>query len=201
VVVSGTLPGGEAFAWGFWLDQAPVDNTVAQAACDTIAGYFETYLRDTAKGFLEADCAYTAVTLYGYNTATGPSDTQAASAIASGTGTATEASLPLQVGVVVSLHTNRPGRRGRGRMYLPINGVDLTAHQFVQGDIDTIIGDVDLFFTNINNSATINGVVSVLSQVDALIYPVVSVSADSRLDIQRRRAASEAALYDSTAAI
>jgi len=198
IVISGSLPGGEAFAWGFWLNEAPVDNTVAAGAAAAIASAFQSDLLPALSGFISSDCSYDRLDLYGYNSPTGPASTQANSTIASGTGVGSGSSHPLQVGMVCSLHTERPGRRGRGRMYFPVTALTLTAHQATQSHIDGVTAAVAAFFHSVNISVPVNGQVSVISQVDGLAYPVTAVSADSRLDIQRRRAQGEAELYQSS---
>lgn len=197
-VVSGTLPGGESFAWGWWSDSVSADNAAAQVAADYVSSALTTHALSQLKFMIAADCAYSTVTVYGYTAGTGPAAVMGQAAIAAGTGTGTGTSLPLQCGLVISTHTARPGRRGRGRLYLPANAWTLANHQATEAQMDAALTALQDLFDDLNGSTSIPGAVSVVSLVDAASYDVTSVSADSRLDIQRRRAASEAALFDST---
>jgi len=197
VVISGLLPGGETFAWGFWLTAAYTTQADAQTAATTIASYFEQYAEAVCKGLLSADSSYNLTTLYSYSAATGPAEFVAEAPITTAAGTSVAASLPLQLALVVTLRTGQAGRRRRGRMYLPVNSQALTAHQLTQAQIDSVLAGLQTFLQAIDNSASISGNVCVMSQVVGEKVSVNEITADSRLDVQRRRAASEVELYQS----
>jgi len=189
------------FNWGFWLDLDQNDNAGASAAAAAVVSAMQGVGGDLNRTLIPADCSYDSVTVYGYTAATGPADHQGSAVFTETAGTSVGSSLPLQNAVVVSLHTARPGRRGRGRMYLPITAFDLTDHQLGSPIPQNIADYIQSVFQTINGSASVQGGVCVLSNVDAATHVVTSVVVNSRLDIQRRRANSEAALGSATVAI
>lgn len=201
VVVSGSLVGGEAFAWGYWLDSAAGSQTTCQAEADAIRTLLTDFDLTWLKPMISSDCSYDKVTVYSYET-TDPAATYVAeSTFASGVGTGAAGSLPLQLAVCASLRTDRPGRRYRGRLFLPINNATLTDHQLSDTQTDNIATSIAAHFTRVNANTTIVGAVSVVSVVGGFATPVASVIVDSRLDVQRRRAASEASLFEHLIAV
>jgi hypothetical protein len=201
VVMSGALPGGENFAWGFWLTGNYPNQADTQTAALTIGSYFETYALTALEGLLAADGSYQTCTVYSYSAATGAADFVGEVPIAGGVGTSVGASLPLQLALVVTLRTGQAGRRKRGRMYLPVTAQALTAHQMTQAQINAVTSALQDFIQNVDNGAAISGNVCVMSQVLGEKTAVTEITADSRLDVQRRRAASETELYQSSEAI
>jgi hypothetical protein len=201
IVVSGSLPGGESFAFGFWLNGAVSSQVDAQDDVTRIATHMNTHIFSPVRLMLAADSSLEAVNLYAYTT-TDPAATFTGEEPLGLAGTSTGASLPLQVATVISLRTAVAGRQNRGRLYLPVNAYDLTAHQFVDAQVDALaLAFADLFGA-INGDANITGDVCVVSSVGAgHSTPVSSVIVDSRLDVQRRRAASEVALFSTTEAV
>lgn len=97
--------------------------------------------------------------------------------------------LPAQSCLVASLRTETPGRRGRGRLYLPETGTSLSSDGQVSS---TIVNDVATDVARLIHNITVIGLgdddssVVVGSQSGA--YKVTAVQVDSEIDIQRRRA-------------
>nr|CRY96197.1 hypothetical protein [uncultured prokaryote] len=186
MVVSGTMAGGEVFAFGFDTagaagNQATLDDAVAStAAVLTTSGASQT----TFKGLLTGPNSYTAVTGYSYSAGSSSASLVSKTAI-SVAGAATVAN-PYQVCVVASLITAVPSRRTRGRMYLPGQGITVSPTSgFFSGPTPQAIA------TAVGELITAQGVdISpvVISTVGDLATPVVSVRVDNKADTQRRRA-------------
>lgn len=201
VVIDGLLPGGEAFAWGFWTNAHAASQADAQAAAVGVAAEFVTHARTQLAFLLAADSSYQTVTFYSYINATGPADFTGQAAIAAGTGTGTGASLPLQLAHVTTLRTGLAGRRYRGRMYIPVNAMALANHQMTSSQNSATLQAIKDFLTAVNNRADVPGTISVVSQVVGEKQQITTVTADSRLDVQRRRAAGEAELFQASLAL
>lgn len=200
VVISGHMEATERFAWGFWLGNVEATQAANDTACNAIRDYFQNYAKTGLCGLLSSTSGYDKVTLYGYGTTGTAAQWVSEAAITAGDGTSTGSSLPTQVAWVVSLRTGRPGRRYRGRYYVPVDTKTLTNHQFDSGLVASLLAGQQSFFNAINASAVINGQVAVISEVgEGAVTPVTTLTADSRLDIQRRRADSLGA--DATASL
>lgn len=105
------------------------------------------------------------------------------------------AALPTQTSLVASMRTSRPGRSNRGRMYLPLTGINLNGHQVVPASCADLCHNIAVMLDAFNayNLAgkTLQAVVaSALGPV-----PITQVLVDSRPDIQRRRADKVIAVY------
>jgi len=101
------------------------------------------------------------------------------------------AHLPTQCSLVMTKLTGKPGRRNRGRMYIPATGVVMvTGHTaggtYVQGTVNATAA----LFTAINETTLAGGnpTVSVCSQFETAPATVTQVRGDDELDVQRRRA-------------
>lgn len=112
------------------------------------------------------------------------------------TGTGTPSKTP-QDALVVSLRTNTPGAKGRGRFYWPAIGAALnTSFQLSSPTAPAVVGDARTFLRGIGdrlNAAYINTgsilrvVLSVRSVTDHVCRDVVQLQVGSVLDTQRRR--------------
>jgi len=201
IVISGSFPSGESFAWGFWMNGAVASEAAAAAAATAVANDWGTYLRTQLCSMLRNDCAYLEASYYAYGSTTGPADFVGVAALTTGVGTGAGTSLPLQCSVVASLRTTLAGRRNRGRMYIPITAAALVNHQLTSADTAAIRGPVAGFLTSINANGAIPGSVAVVSQVVGVANPVTSVIVNSQLDIQRRRAEGQLPLFTETGAV
>lgn len=199
VVVNGSLPTPEKFAWSFWMGSTPI---TTQAAANTLAADLVTMFASTAKPNLLAYIAnsgsYDSIKVYCYPSG-GPTATVIGTAsISTGAGTGTGNPHPLQTALCVSLRTAFAGRRNRGRFYLPLTARSLTAHQLILADCADVAGAVAAFFNAINANASY-GDVSIVSQVGSgLVTKVTSVIVDSRPDVQRRRSNRSVAIASNT---
>lgn len=187
----GHLPKGEEFQWGFWLNATNITSeSDANGLAATVNGAWTGTAKSITMGLLDPLSGMDEVRVYCYPTG-GPTATYVGSSTESSVGTGTSSTLlPLQCAAVVSLRTGFAGRRARGRLYLPINRVPLSAFELSSTNVDPIAADFADFFSTINAVAGI-GNVAVVSQVGAgQSRAVTEVVVDSRVDIQRRRANS-----------
>lgn len=201
VVISGQIAGSESFAFGFWMDDTVTTAAAANTAAAAVASAFSTNALTRLAALLATDSSYLQVDYYGYTTATGAATFHGQASIASGTGTGTGSSLPYQCACVVTLHTLFAGRRHRGRMYVPVNSATLSQHQLTSTQIGNINGACQDFLSAVNASSSVPGTVAVISQVIGEETVVSSISVDSRVDIQRRRASGIAAAASTSGTI
>lgn len=189
VVLEGHLNGGEEFQTGFWLDKSPTSNANAADIAQAVATLLQDDALTQLKGILFTGSGYDRVRVYGYPTGgTAPAAYQGEAPITGGAGTGGSGNGINQACLVCSLRTGIPGRRFRGRMYLPANGIvaaggltDPTATLAIATAMAHFLGDV-------TGSVPINANVAVVSTVGSETTPVASVIVDDRIDIQRRRA-------------
>jgi len=186
VSLIGQLAGGaEEFVTSFWIAAAGT----TQAAVDTMTGLIHDAVQfgmPDLKLLLSDDCAFTDVRVYSYPEG-GPNATfQASRPITGGAGTYSIYQ-PLQLSLVATLETGILGRSFRGRMYIPATGVDPTGHNADAGARNSMLDGLNAMFVAINADENL-GPVSVVSQTRNEHNPVTALSADNRLDIQRRRA-------------
>lgn len=207
VSINGRAAGGEEWSTGFWCVYVDTDtptssqlNTFAGDVLDAFGGVWAVELASQTSGAIVPESCrvhfYPAGSLV--STVTGE-DT---GTIAAGTSTVTH---PYQVGLVCSLRTALATRRGRGRMYLPLTGIPLSAGtgQYNGDEIPTIADAMQAFFNAVNN-LTVGGSpvgVVVASHADGLVQPVTHIIIDSIPDVQRRRANQLAASTTATRSV
>lgn len=105
-------------------------------------------------------------------------------------GGSSTASLPTQLAVVASLRTALPGRRKRGRIYMPVTvAAHMSAHQMTSADANALADATAALLTAINassaGSAGAQCVVAVPGTGPSTAITFVVV--DSVVDTQRRR--------------
>lgn len=189
VQIVGHLTGGEIFTTGFWLSDTPI---ATQADANSLAAAIKALITTTSfatiRSAISATSGYDVVRVYshpdGQELAQFIGESGSTSVV--GTGTTYH---PLQCALVVTTRTNLAGRRHRGRMYFPWTAAPLGSdHQVGSGSLAPFLAEVDTFLTAVNALTGVGGV-AVVSRVGAGEQnPVTAISADTRLDIQRRRA-------------
>lgn len=195
VIWRGTLPGGET--WSISAAYIPVGVQVvpqSQAAMNAAAtAIANAGLPAQLIGKLSTAVAFTDVRLeqrsaagllyaVGQGVRTAPQ---------SGTGTPSK---PFQTSMVLSLRTAHPGRRGRGRMYIPALAMPIAASSLrvQQADIDSTLAAMKglLMATGTLLQAALGDIAHVLavhSKVGALETEVNMLEMGDVLDVQRRR--------------
>lgn len=196
--IIGTLPGNEVFAFGF----DSLGEAGNQTTLDANTAAVKTYLQGSTgsvldlKSLLNNLSAFTQVKGYSYGAgATSASFISTQFLNVAGTGTIIH---PNQVALVASLRSVTAGRRSRGRMYLPANGIPLAGQAQVNNAVVTAVATAVKDLLKAQGSA-IDPVV--ISRVAQAAYPVRQVVVDSRLDTQRGRANKQASLFVGTQAV
>lgn len=123
--INASLTGGEIMVHTVWLqrDLTVPGATSLQTLADRVRDSWTVAMNGggaVAQGVrvhLAASTVYQNVTAYSVDAA-GRATNQAVSSFTGVTGTSTGSALPPQCALVVSLLTGRPGRSGRGRLYL-----------------------------------------------------------------------------------
>lgn len=197
VVFGGTLFGGEVWESGFWVQGAvPTSNSVANACAQLWWGQLTATdgsggVTITKTSLWNGTISMTYAKVYCYPTG-GPAATYIGTysgtpVTGSGTG-----SLPNQCCLVASLRTGTAGRRYRGRMYLPIGVLGSGVGGQITGAVATTVATGwSTCFSDWNASGD-NGKVVVVSTAGGVATEIDLVQVDTRLDVQRRRARSEA---------
>lgn len=192
IVISGTNAIGDAFQFGFSVDTEVSGSTLQQTVDAVKTSFDQTWGGSQPSGlafkdFFTNGTTFQKVTGYARPlTATGDATDVAEAALTSKVGEGAGPSLPAEAAVVVSLLTGQPGKRHRGRMYLPAmatsilqaNGTLLTARQ------ESIAQWAGAFLGDVNDGFKF---VSVWSRANAALYRITSVVVGSQVDVQTRR--------------
>jgi len=194
VVLSGTMPGDEIWASGFWLVGAATQDTDAMIdlAADitdsmAYAGSASAMSR-VASNLWSAETSWNLTTCYQYNDGTAHASVMGSFELATPLSGSAGYHLPNQCAVVISLRTNFPSRRARGRMFMPCTGAQLDGGgQLLEAEPGA---EALAWASNIENLNTLlpEAVVSVVSTVGSSAQQVTSVVVKSRLDVMRSRA-------------
>lgn len=179
-VVSGSNVGSDRWSFGWWQDTssaAPAGNADLDANPDWLTFITELVTAMTTQQAVDK------YDVYRYQGGALVNHWQKS---VSHPGTATSGQLPLQVSLVVTLRSAIPTRRGRGRVYLPTCAFAMmgTGHLFSSTKVNTLVDKLALAFTSLGSGSNPVGVVS---RVEGVIRPVVSIDADLVPDTQRRR--------------
>jgi len=198
----GHLPGSEVFNWGFWLAPS-VDQTQSQlnTMATDIAALITSTTFSYAKSMVDSSSGYDKVRLYSY-----PSGFQTAQKVAeaditgvTGTGTSYH---PLQAALVVTTQTGTPGGRNRGRYYLPASAVSLGSdHQIASATLLNVTLEQQTFLNAVNQVTNVLSACVVSRVGIGSNRYITQIVADSRLDVQRRRANKETVTAKSVRAI
>jgi hypothetical protein len=182
VVLTWSLPGGDKAQCAFWESGAVAgDATDTTAGLMAASGLFTTWI-GTIKPLWSSTTVLSGLDLYLYTGGTAASEHGHADLNIIGTGGQNH---PNQCACVLTLRTALASRRGRGRMYIPANGVVVGTGVMAAGIVDAAVTGTASHFSGINAAAAIK--VVVVSQTGSLSSQVTQVSADYVPDTQRRR--------------
>lgn len=190
VVLTGSLGGGEVFAWGFWLNTDSVITT--QADADAIANAVKSAFNASVAPFVNAlgtTDSYQGITCYFYG-ASGLSVKSQVTNTQVGVGSQSH---PLQSCVVLSLRSATLTGRGRGRCFVPYTGGSLTNHQLTAAQAAALAGAAATMFNTLNTTPVAGHALQVVvySVADGNTKRINQIVVDSRPDTQRRRALQE----------
>lgn len=196
VTVSGVSPEGEIWNTGFWLagTTTVVDQPTADATLVAIHAAMLPF-QSTLATMLQSTASIRQWKLEVFNS-TGPASNTSELDITPVPGSGA-GQLPLQTAMCMNLRSSTPGRRARGRMFLPAYGLQLGGVEFKSTDLDNIGADLKSSFDDLNSgSGPISGVtVVVVSKTGATTHEIDRITTDGRPDIQRRRANRQAAVF------
>lgn len=204
VVYSGHLRNGEQFATGYWLSGEGIPTTGEQAngQAAIIAGVFDGFFGPGSPlDCLSTDSGYDRCNVYGY-----PNGGTVAEAVGEApmihAGASTVSILPNQACVTLTLRTGLAGRQNRGRMYVPANAAPMaTDGQLTATFLNAFVTQWKAHLEAVQAALNLTKVVVVSKILGGHANPVTLVTADSRLDIQRRRANSENELRQASAVV
>lgn len=196
-VLSGTLPGGEIFSTGFRTfaigDLLPA---TLSAALDSVATFLASAAAAPIRQALVTPFAYTRLDAYGYPANSNAATSQATKSInVVGQGTQVH---PNQVAICATILTGLAGRRHKGRMYFPANGVALGNN----GNMATPSPqDLATAVARLLESPNANAIPVVASPTAGTASLVSAVRVDSRPDVIRGRANKQGGQSSASAAV
>lgn len=176
-VWSGSLAGGETFAFGYYALAVTGQSAQVTATSELAKPLVQTFLT-TARQFLATEDTYETLTYYLYGPGRSAIDVGVAQ-ISNGVGTGT-APHPKYVACCLTLRTDTASRRGRGRIYVPATGKGVVSNGWFQNsDVQSLV------------TATANlmgaSLGKVVSEADGVARDVVRVDADVIPDTQHGR--------------
>lgn len=196
----GHLPSGEIFNWSLWASEAPIDQAGTQAQATAFANEAKVAGSGVSnvvpQKLLGPDSGLDGCRVYSYQDTSGRATNIADASIGLPGNSSATALLPNQCAVVVTLKTAVAGRRHQGRVYWPINKWGLGSQgQLALVDATGIAGWMAEFITRLNSHIG-PAKIGVLSRAKALhtpgslveFQPITSVTVDTKIDVQRRRA-------------
>lgn len=181
VIVSGTGPGSETWAFGWWVNDS-TDVAGSDLTLNVNWGAFQTEL-------LSHMSSEQVITRYSYRRYEGGVVTRVDQDDVNHPGTDTSGQLPLQISCVLTLRTGTLTRRGRGRIYLPTCGFSMMSgggHVFSGSQVADLVDKFAAFLTTEAGGAAPPVVVS---RTGSSMAPITAVDADVVPDTQRRRRA------------
>lgn len=196
-----------AQSWSTGISLAVTGGGVTQSDLDTLGSAWAAVAAafwDPASGFGVSDINASVVTYQRWRAYLyGPSGSVAALAAGGDVtpvpGALTSNRLPVQTCLVASLRSGLPGRRNRGRMYLPCTAAPLgTDHQIPSTTVNNVAIAVKALVDGINGRPTPGPFGRVVVAGSAGIVPLTSVLVDSEPDIQRRHADKLVAGYSNS---
>lgn len=194
IVLSGLLAGGEIWNTGFWVKGPTLTSAECASAASSLYTIFATTTGTTTMAalktkFMPSTTSFTTLTIYNYADTSGIATTSGQFIGTPVAGSSVSKNID-QCCIVVTLRTALSGSRHRGRMYFPATGGNLDANSlFASVDAQALVSGLANDFHAVMAEAHFAGFpVSVISRVLSTGFPVTTLTADMRPDIQRRRA-------------
>lgn len=202
VSVSGSMPNGARFSWGFQTQGTAGSLAVrCGAAIGIVQGWLASSDSATIRALMPNGNKIDTISAYGYDGSAHAAASDTAGANVPGTGTTI--TLPNQAALVVSIRTAGTGRSARGRAFLPCSSLALSVGQADASTIQTVADEfktlLDLFPAGTGDGMPQTAVVA--SPTHNINRPVTYVVVDSRLDVIRHRAQRETILHMATSSL
>lgn len=170
-----------------------------QDLTDDVRDQFQLHLLPVIATILDSSSGYDRVVGYQFTEGGTRADSTAVSPITSGAGTGSNP-LAYQLALCSTLRTAHAGRSYRGRMYWPCDSAAVSSPGLLpSAKVDDIADAIGTFFDECNNHDSGTRFVVVASTTLSVATPVTQVTVDNRLDVQRRRAASQGSTHTGTA--
>jgi hypothetical protein len=205
VVWAGPVTQSDDWSFGVWYTASgvPSQSDLDTQTSDGLASMENTFWNASSnpwKGKVTDVCKLTDSKSYVYNGGTLVAQSAATISGVAGTGVQNN---PPYVAAVMSLHTSGFGRRRRGRIYLPANGISCDSATGLMG---TLVQDhVDHMRTVIaawgDTGAPFAATPVVVSQTGGFSTPITSISLDNKPDTQRGRQNRDTASQNLTATL
>lgn len=187
IVIKGTGPGSEIWQTAFsTVSTAAITSQAGlQAYLNTIVPFITTWW-SAVRNSIYTSYAWTDVVAYQYQAGNTSAQFQAEAIQAPTPGTDSTAGAPIDTALVCSLRTAVPGRRTRGRMYVPCHvAVPAATGQWASTVANTYAQALKTLFDSVISGST--GAPAVVSRTGNTFELVTAVVCDSKPDVQRRR--------------
>lgn len=211
LVLGGTNAGGDSWSIGFsvvGLASLSEDNSAAWLSA--VATDIGTAANSSGtSGFLAVaatDTLLKTLRLYNYPAGPPPAAVTAEFTYATPKAGFATGKAPYECAVVATLETGYSGRKSRGRVYVPGDGVSTGTHQINQAACDEVANGIAAVINAINASTVPGDVGNPFVVVSGAggtgpQHLVTRVRVDSKVDVQRRRQNKVVATATSTVAI
>lgn len=194
IVIAGTLPNGEEFSFGYWVDSGTVNQTGLNGIQGSASlALVNNFLTTGVKALFYTGIVFTSLTAYYYDGGSTAALVSGGALSPSVAGTGAAQTLPNQIALVVSLLTGLPGRRRRGRAYLPpviITAMGSTGLATTSA-ATTLVNAFASMLSAVKDSPTSPAEPVVMSRVGTSMTPITQCRVDTRFDVHRSRASSE----------
>jgi hypothetical protein len=184
--IRGTSPGGEIWQTGLWFDLLGVPFTPTDLG-NFLGNYAPTVTTwwNAIKSTIYNSFALTEIRGYYYATSGVHADFANVALLTANPGTQSSAGSPIDTSLVMSLRSARVGSSHRGRMYVPHHATVQPTGLQITSAVTTYVNATRAMLAAANLAT--GTVASVVSATLATVDHVVSVSADLKPDVQRRR--------------
>lgn len=184
----GHLATGEIFDTSVWVEGAPADQAATSLFAGSAVTTFQNIALATLKGLLAPQSGYDNLAVYSYVSAgPAPASFVAEAPITGGAGSTSGGNGLDTSCLVLTTLTGAAGRRNRGRMYIPANGVTAAAGLSDAAVADNIVTAMAEWFGALADPAVGNHPPIVVSVAGSATRVIDLVRCDNKFDLQRRR--------------
>lgn len=201
----GSLPAGDVWQCGLTVGVLASPDNTTQATMQSVANQFQarvaTYMTGSGAGtLLSTGGSVTRVRAYHVPASSNAADLVAAATFTAYNGIGSGATLPNQCALVVSLRSTNPGRKGRGRFYLPALNPSVVNGRMNTPTPATVASATKTFLDGVNaDLATLSAGYRLIAGTSTL--PITTIVVDDIIDTQRRRRNKVIAVNTGTAAL
>lgn len=198
-VFSGQLSGGEIFSFGMWFEYTSGSPANYAGSFEAWVQSINTDLSSLVNNCIDSSSRLTKASGYLYDGVSRQASRQAE--VALNLPGVSASAYPNQVAAVVTVRSGLPGRRYRGRIYLPQTVAQAAIHSPEQMGPAKLTSLTTLVASIMNAGPAAGFSPMIVSTTYTSMVPVVEVTADSKLDTQRRRAEAMPAASSASAPV